>query len=176
MELTGWLARREREALVYLIEENRCLRRRLGDRQLRLTGEDRRRLAARAYRVGRRALRAIATIATPDPLLRWHRQLIVRKRTYARKPSRHRVLREIGRLVVRMAEENPIWGYMRIQGALRNVGHRVDRSTIARILKAHGLPPGAAPADLVADVLESALGRDCRCGFLHHRSLDLAAC
>jgi hypothetical protein len=49
MELTGWLARREREALVYLIEENRCLRRQLGDRRLRLTDEDRRRLAARAY-------------------------------------------------------------------------------------------------------------------------------
>src|SRR5262249_28155141 len=43
--------------------------------------------------------------------------------------------------VVRMAEENPTWGYTRIQGALQNVGHRVGRSTIARILKAHGLPP-----------------------------------
>jgi putative transposase len=40
-----------------------------------------------------------------------------------------------------MAEENPTWGYTRIQGALQNVGHRVGRSTIARILRAHGLPP-----------------------------------
>jgi transposase InsO family protein len=44
-------------------------------------------------------------------------------------------------LVVRMAEENPTWGYTRIQGALKHVGHRVGRSTIARMLKAHGLPP-----------------------------------
>jgi hypothetical protein len=51
------------------------------------------------------------------------------------------VLAEIRRLVVRMATENPTWGYTRIQGALTNVGHRVGRSTIARILKAHGLPP-----------------------------------
>lgn len=51
------------------------------------------------------------------------------------------MLADIRRLVVPMAEENPTWGYTRIQGALKNVGHRVGRSTIARILKAHGLPP-----------------------------------
>ena len=52
-----------------------------------------------------------------------------------------RVMSEIQRLVVRMATENPTWGYTRIQGALKNVGHRVGRSTIRRILKAAGLPP-----------------------------------
>jgi putative transposase len=139
--LTGWLERRERAALAYLIEENRLLRRQLGSRRLRLTDDDRRRLAARAYRVGRRALFDIATIATPDTLLRWHRQLIARKWTYATRPGRRGVLAEIRRLVVRMAEENPTWGYTRIQGALKNVGHRVGRSTIRRILKAAGLPP-----------------------------------
>jgi putative transposase len=142
MGLTGWLARREREAIAYLIEENRLLRRQLGGRRLRLTDADRRRLAARAYRVGRRALRDIATIATPDTLLRWHRQLIARKWTYGRTSvNRRQVLVEIRRLVVRMAEENPMWGYTRMQGALKNVGHRVGRSTIRRILKAAGLPP-----------------------------------
>ena len=139
--LTGWLERREREAIAYLIEENRLLRHQLGTRRLRLTDDDRRRLAARAYRVGRAALREIATIATPDTLLRWHRRLIARKWTYARHPGRRHVLLEIRRLVVRMAGENPTWGYTRIQGALKNLGHRVGRSTIARILKAHGLPP-----------------------------------
>ncbi len=139
--LTGWLDRREREAIAYLIEENRLLRRQLGSRRLRLTDADRRRLAVRAYRVGRAALREIATVATPDTLLRWHRQLIARKWTYARQPGRRGVLLEIRHLVVRMAEENPTWGYTRIQGALKNVGHRVGRSTIRRILKAAGLPP-----------------------------------
>jgi transposase InsO family protein len=142
MVLTGWLERRERQAIAYLIEENRLLRRQLGGRRLRLTDDDRRRLAARTHRVGRRALRDLATIATPDTLLRWHRQLIARKWTHARAAvNRRQVLDEIRRLVVRMADENPTWGYTRIQGALKNVGHRVGRSTIARILKAAGLPP-----------------------------------
>ena len=112
--LTGWLARREREVVVYLIEENRCLRRQLGGRRVRLTDDDRRRLAARAYRLGRRTLREIATIATPDTLLRWHRQLIARKWTYARKPGRRATLFEIRRLVARMAEENPTWHSRRL--------------------------------------------------------------
>ena len=131
--LIGWLDCREREAVAYLIE-NRLLRRQLGRRRLRLT-DDRRRLAARA-RLGRVALRQIATIATPDTLLRWHRQLIARKWTYARKSGPRGVLFEIRQLVVRMATENPTWGYTRIQGALKNVGHSVGRSTVRRILKA----------------------------------------
>jgi hypothetical protein len=48
---------------------------------------------------------------------------------------------EIRCLAVRMASDNPSWGYTRIQGALKNLGHRVARSTIARILKEQGIPP-----------------------------------
>ena len=128
--------------MAYLVEENRVLRRQLRGQRLQFTDDDRRRLAVLGHRLGRRVLRQIATVVTPDTILRWHRQLIARKWTYARKrSSRHEVLAEIRRLVVRMAEENPTWGYTRIQGALKNVGHRVGRSTIARILKRHGLPP-----------------------------------
>jgi putative transposase len=98
-------------------------------------------LAVRAHRVGRATLKEIATIATPDTLRRWHRQLIARKWTYATTPGRGGVMPEIQRLVVRMGAENPTWGYTRMQGALKNVGHRVGRSTIRRILKAAGVPP-----------------------------------
>src|SRR5258708_21099584 len=142
LALPGWWERRERDALAYLIEENRLLRRQLGGRRLRLSDDDRRRLAVRAFRVGRRALREIATVVTPDTLLRWHRQLVAHKWMYATpRSSRRGVLAEIQRLVVQMANENATWGYTRMQGALKNVGHRVGRSTIARILKAHGIPP-----------------------------------
>ena len=173
--LTGWLDRQDREVLRYLVEENRVLRRQLRGRRLQLTDDDRRRLAVRAYRLGRRRLREIATIVTPDTLLRWHRQLIARKWTYAKPASSRRgVLAEIRRLVVRMAEENPTWGYTRILGALKNVGHRVGRSTIARILKAQGIPPVPERPDVVADVSAGALGRDRRRGFLHDGSVDVA--
>jgi hypothetical protein len=53
------------------------------------------------------------------------------------------VLVEIRQPVVRMATENRTWGYTRFQGALENIGHRVGRTTIRRILKAAGLPPVA---------------------------------
>ena len=55
------------------------MRRQVGARRLRLTDDDRRKLAARAYRLGRQALREVASIVTPDTLLRWHRQLIARE-------------------------------------------------------------------------------------------------
>jgi transposase InsO family protein len=140
--LTGWLDRQEHQAVAYLMEENRVLRRQLRGQRLQFTDNDRRRLAVRGHRLGRQVLRQIASVVTPDTILRWHRQLIARKWTYANKRSgRHGVLAEIRRLVMRMAEENPTWGYTRIQGALKNVGHRVGRSTIARILKASGLAP-----------------------------------
>jgi hypothetical protein len=133
--------RREREVLAHLIEENRVLRRQVGGRRLRLTHDDRRKLAARAYR-GAIRLREVVTIVTPDTLLRWHRQLIARKWTYARQGTTRRgVLTEIRQLIRRMAEENPRWGYTRIQGALENLAHRVRRSTIARILRVAAIPP-----------------------------------
>jgi hypothetical protein len=138
----GWLQHEQHEIIQYLREENRVLKAQLRHQRLRLTDDDRRRLAALAARLGRRMLARIATIVTPDTILRWHRQLIARKWTYSkRRRGRPNVLPEIHRLVVRMATENPRWGYTRIQGALKNLNHRVARSTIATILKAQGMPP-----------------------------------
>ena len=99
-------------------------------------------MAVLGARLGRQILVEVATIVTPDTILRWHRQLIARKWTYPkRRRGRPGVLAEIRRLAVRMATENPSWGYTRIQGALKNLGHRVARSTIATILKQQGIPP-----------------------------------
>jgi helix-turn-helix protein len=136
--LAGWLNRQQHEVITYLIAENRILRGQLRGRRLRLTDDERRRLAVPARRLGRQLLSEIATIVTPD----WHRQLVARKWTFAKgRPRRAGVVQEIRRLVLPMAEDNPTWGYTRIRGALKNLGHRVGRSTIARILKAQGVPP-----------------------------------
>ena len=80
---------------------------------------------------------------TPDTILRWHRELVARKWTHRAGHGRPAGLQVYLRaLVIRMATENPTWGYTRIQGALKNLGQRVGRSTIARILRTGGIPPG----------------------------------
>jgi len=118
------------------------LKAQLRGRRLRLADDERRRLAVLGQRLGRRVLAEVTTIVTPDTILRWHRELIARKWTYAkRQPGRPGVQVEIRRLVIRMAGDNPSWGYTRIQGALKNLNHRVARSTIAKILREQGIPP-----------------------------------
>jgi putative transposase len=138
----GWLQDEQHKVVEYLREENRVLKAQLRSQRVRLTDDERRRLAVLGAHLRRRILAEVATIVTPDTILRWHRQLIARKWTYPkRRPGPPSVMLEIRRLVVRMATENPRWGYTRIQGALKNLGHRVARSTIATILKAQGIPP-----------------------------------
>ncbi|MGH7267972.1 MAG: integrase core domain-containing protein [Candidatus Rokuibacteriota bacterium] len=140
--LAGWVNRHQQHVIEYLVEENRVLKEQVKGRRLRLTDDQRRRFAAKGRRLGRRVLRQVARIVTPDTILRWHRHLIARKWTFTpKRPGRPGVMKEISTLIVRMASENPAWGYTRIQGALKNLGHSVARSTVANVLKDHGIPP-----------------------------------
>ncbi len=140
--LAGWIRREQDAVIEYLREENRVLRQQLGRRRLRLTDDQRRRLAVRGKAIGRRVLAEVASLVTPDTILRWHRQLIAQKWTHKRRsPGRRRIMQVIADLTLRMASENPRWGYTRIQGALLNVGHRVGRTTIANILRDNGIDP-----------------------------------
>ena len=92
--------------------------------------------------LGRRLLGRLATIVTPDTIMRWHRRLIAAKWTDSRRQTgRAGMMREIRSLVVRFARENPIWGYSRIQGAIGDLGHQVGRTTVSRILKREGIKP-----------------------------------
>jgi hypothetical protein len=128
--------------VAYLVEENRVLKEQLGGRRLRLTDHQRRRLAAKGRVLGRRLLHQVATIVTPDTILRWHRRLIAAKWTQPnRRVGRPGIMKAIRDLIVRMATDNCGWGYCRIQGELKKLDHRVARSTIANTLKDHGIRP-----------------------------------
>jgi hypothetical protein len=84
-----------------------------------------------------------AFLVRPQTLLRWHRELVRRKWTFARRrsPGRPPIAPELRDAVLRIARENPRWGYLRMQGELRRLGIRVGASTIRRILRAYGLGP-----------------------------------
>ena len=143
VSIAGWMNQHQHRVIEYLIEENRVFREQMGNRRLRFSDDQRRRLAAKAKKLGRKLLVEITTIVTPATLLAWHRKLIAQKYDGSsyRRPGRPRTATEISNLVIRMAEENRSWGYRRIQGALANVGHVVARTTIADILKRHGIEP-----------------------------------
>ncbi len=142
--VAGWVQRHQQQVISYLIEENRVLTAQLGGHRLRLTDTERRRLATLAHPLSCERLKAVATIATPDTLLRWYQRLFARKfdgRQHRCQLGRPRVPEEIEPLVIRMAEENPSWGYRRIQGALVNLGHTIDKMTVRNILRHHHLEP-----------------------------------
>src|SRR5438876_8247700 len=77
--VAGWLQRHQQQVITFLLEENRVLKAQLGGRRLRLTDTERRRLATLAHPLGRQGLTEVATLVTPDTLLRWYKRLIAQK-------------------------------------------------------------------------------------------------
>ena len=137
-----WLGRVLQEQVDYLKAENHLLREKLGTKRLRLTDAERRRLAMLGKTVGRKGLAAIATIASPETILRWYRELVAKKYdgSQQRGQGRPKTAADIAAIIVKMASENS-WGYTRIKGALKNLGHEVGRNTIKRILQENGIDP-----------------------------------
>ena len=121
----GWINRRQLAVIEYLQEENRVLKERLGSQRNRISDSERSRLARKARALGRKALSELETLVTPNTLLRWYRELVAQKWNYSRRrgPGRPRVMKTIVDLIVRMAIDNPSWGYTRIRGALANLGY-----------------------------------------------------
>ena len=86
-------------------------------------------------------------LVTPGTLLAWHRGLITRKWTYPNRPGRPGVGQEIRDLVLRLAGENPAWGYRRVHGELTRLGHHVSEATVRRILRARAYRPAPRGLD-----------------------------
>ena len=142
--LAGIVNREQQRTIDYLRTENQILREKIGKKRIMLNDDQRRRLAVKGKYLGRKALSNIATIVTPDTIMRWHRTLVAAKwdTTDRRKsPGRPRLSQEIVDLVLRFAKENPTWGYDRIQGALANIGHTISDNSVRNVLKAHGIEP-----------------------------------
>ena len=133
VSLTGWLNHQQQEVIEYLRTENQVLKEKLGKKRILLTDDQRRRLAVQGKLLGRKMLGQVATLVTPDTILRWHRELVAEKWDYSQRrtksPGRPPVSEEIQQLVVKLANENPAWGYDRIQGALQTL---VTRSPTCR--------------------------------------------
>jgi putative transposase len=130
-------AAREIEILV-LRHQLRVLSR---GRRLRLRRRDRILLAAASRLLPRELWRCLPV--SPRTVLRWHRELVRQKWTYrvTRQPGRPRISGEVAALVLRLARENPRWGYRRIQGELKKLGVAVSATAICSLLRRHGLPP-----------------------------------
>jgi len=142
--LVGWVHRQQQQAIEYLLTENQVLKEKLGKKRILLDDNQRRRLAVKGKLLGRKAIQQIATIVTPDTILRWHRQLVAKKWDYSKRRKsvgRPRIRQVIVDLILRFAKENPSWGYDRIQGALANVGYHISDTTVGNVLKQHGIEP-----------------------------------
>lgn len=123
---------------------DRIFAREAWQKRILLSDDQRRVLAVKGKALGRKALRELTTIVTPDTILRWHRELVAQKWDYSNKRKsvgRPRLRQVIVDLILRLANESPTWGYDRIQGGLANVGYQISDTTVRNVLKAHGIEP-----------------------------------
>jgi putative transposase len=141
VQLVVLLCRSERskELEILLLRHELAILRRQ-PRRARLRPVDRAILAALARALPRGAWTTLSV--RPATLLRWHRELVRRRWTYPhRRPGRPALNRRVETLVVRLARENPAWGYRRIVGELQGLGICVSATSVRTILLRHGLPP-----------------------------------
>ncbi|MEU5850691.1 integrase core domain-containing protein [Saccharopolyspora shandongensis] len=120
------------------------LERQLGQARVQFAPADRALLAALLHGLPRNVLRRLRLLVRPDTVLRWHRDLIAGRHaalSKPKRPGRPRTVRSVRALVLRLAKENPSWGYRRLHGELLILGVKVAASTVWEILKEAGIDP-----------------------------------
>jgi putative transposase len=141
LELVVLLGRcdRSKELEILVLRHELSILRRQVDRP-QFEPHDRLLLAALSRVLPRRSWRSF--LVQPETLVRWHRRLVARRWTYPhRSPGRPSIRDEVRELVVRLARENPSWGYLRIVGELRKLGLAVSATSVRNILANAGVPP-----------------------------------
>ena len=143
------------------------LERHLGKERVRFDTSDRALLAALLHRLPSDVLRSVRLLVRPDTVLRWHRDLVARRHaavSRSKRPGRPRTVRSVRSLVLRLARENPSWGYRRIHGELLVLGVKVAASTVWEILKEAGIDPAPERASSTwADFLRPQTDRGLQC-------------
>jgi putative transposase len=146
------------------------LHRQLGTEKVRFDPADRAFLAALLHRLPPVVLRRVRLLVRPDTVLRWHRDLLARRHAYLsrpKRPGRPPTVRSVRALVLRLARENPSWGYRRLHGELLVLGLKVVASTVWEILKEAGIDPAPErTASTWADFLRSQADALLACDFL----------
>jgi len=146
------------------------LQRQLGTQKPQFDPGDRALLAALLHRLPMETLRGLRLLVRPDTVLRWHRDLIARRHAAGSRPNRPgrpRTLRSIRVLVLRLARENPSWGYRRLHGELLVLGVKLAPSTVWEILREAGIDPAPERSSSTwADFLRSQAGAMLACDFL----------
>ena len=145
------------------------LERQLGTARPRFSPADRAFLAALLHRLARDVLGRFRLLVRPETVLRWHRDVLARRhasRSRPRRPGRPRTVRSIRLLVLRLAGENPCWGYRRIHGELLVLGIKIAASTVWEILQWAGIDPAPERTSTTwADFLRSQAGALLACDF-----------
>jgi putative transposase len=127
----------------YPVTENRILCQQITGR-VRLNDGERKTLAKLGKRLGKQALKEVASLVTPDTILAWHRKLIAKKydgSEHRQAPGRPTTSAELEAFVVRLARENRSWGCDRVAGALQHLGYTISDQTVGNILKRPSIPP-----------------------------------
>ncbi|MDB6045748.1 MAG: hypothetical protein JWM63_4299 [Gammaproteobacteria bacterium] len=109
MMFAGWVNRHQLDVIDFLQEENRVLKERLGGRRIRFTDAERRRLARKAYTLGRKVLNELETLVTPDTLLRWHRELVASKWNYSQRRGPGPAAKRAGSTVVEVKGSHAVY-------------------------------------------------------------------
>ncbi len=141
--IAGWLNEYQQVKLEFALEQLRVYKELTGGKRLRLSDDQRRRLAAKGKKLGLSGLRELVTMVTPQTIMRWHRELVARQYdgSERRRPGRPRIVEDVRALIVRMATDNEGWGYSRIVGELSKLRYTISRSSVKRILEEHGIVP-----------------------------------